>query len=452
MTRRPALVLAALVVALGLPVLGATPASADIALPGVPIEQPSTDPSEPLPLEAGTWTDTLQGAQGAADSAHQFVYRRTMRASTVFIGVTGANSVENDRVDVVASLPSGEECASDYSESGYENAFGSFGARLYIGPDEPNDGDSACLVADELRFTVSRGTKNVSSPVPVSIRIVEEAPTTSDVTTLPAQPETPRVEVPDVPEGDDLVGADTFEDARYLDDGSYRTTVGEGEQKFWRVRLGWGQQLSTRLRLPAADDATLERIGGFGPNVELVLVDPLLNTFREGVEDAVTSGDYGDEPVTMRDGTSPVAYDNRFGDGVAILPGDYWVTVSVDAPDDRAPIEVPMQLEVQVLGEPGAGAPAFPATVQSPTGDAGPDGYAADTPYLVSPGTFAADVSGSTDAPEPEDDGEASDGSATDDAAADDDTTRRVAGLGAGALGLACCAAGVLLLARRRRG
>ncbi len=177
------------------------------------------------------------------------------------------------------------------------------------------------------------------------------------------------------------------------------------------------------------------------PVVELTMLDPRFATLQ-GVVDGYAVSTYWD-PATegvLFDGTPPVALANRFTSLPAVVPGDYWVGVSVQGAEGREPLDVPVTLAVDVVGETD-GVPPRPQGVQGPGGTAAPAGYSADTPFLVGEATWSESVTGSAAARGGDDEAGAPGG--TDDA-------RRVAGLVVGGVSLACCAAGVALLMRRR--
>ena len=417
----------------------ALPPPADpVDLGGTPVEV-STDPRVPTVLTAGLWSDVLTGSGDLEGNAHQFRYERTMGESTVLVGVTGVAAEEfSDGIAVVVTAPDGSTCSDASTGSGaYGTAFGLLAVADAASYGDRND---ACLTGDALAITVRRSVSDPVQDLPITIRVVEEAPVRDAEAALPAVPDPVPFSAPTPGEPTPVTGVASFADAPELTTGTWSDTVLEGTERLYRVRLGWGQALAVRLDVAAqsADDAAvLDAEFSSDPTVDLTLFDPLRSDFGGDVDDADPTGAYGDEADVLLEGTAPVAYLNRYDDTGATVPGDYWVSVAVTpAPVDREPLAVPVELSLAVVGEPGE-PPTFPQTVAAPDTGAGPEGYDPATPYLVADGVFAAEVSGTPRGPG------AADGA--------DPEVRRVAGLVVGGLSLVALAAGAVLLRRRGR-
>lgn len=84
--------------------------------------------------------------------------------------------------------------------------------------------------------------------------------------------------------------------------------------------------------------------------MELELVDPLLDTFTDVVKGCESSGAYGDASLVLDDGTPPLTNLSRFEQTSGRWPGDYWVSLAVAPADDRDPLDVPVELSVEVSG------------------------------------------------------------------------------------------------------
>lgn len=442
---RIAAVAAALAVALGVGAWTAYAAAEPVDLGGQPVPggAGSTDRNHPTSLTAGLWRDTL-GA--GTDDEHYFRYERRMRESTVHVGVVGVSQdPAGDGVGV--QVFAGETDCGNYSDDpGSYAAHSVFGIAVHVGPDDVGDLESECLRAPSLAVVVNRGYSSSSMDLPVAIKIVEEAPVVELDPDDPGLPD-PESEIsysaPDGTDPEDLDGGSSFDGAPGLDpsgDGvTVRTIVTEGSETLYRVPVDWGQQVVASARVPRMDEATEELTGGSGPYLDLRIVDPLRSVVGDAGTDETTTGSYGTERAELSRGTYPLRYLNLFADQSPDVPGDFWVAFAVQGVPDgagRAPLDVPVELTIAVVGDAGGGAPEHQATVQAPGGGAGPDGYSADTPYLVGDGEFSAVASGNPFAPESEDD--------------DWWGPRRAVGLGVGVVSLACCAVGAVWLTRRR--
>lgn len=425
--------------------VGATTPAPDLPDPvdlgGTRVEV-STNPQEPTPLTAGLWADTLSGPGAPPANAHWFSYRRTMQYSSVLVGVTATSSADSDSLDVTVFDPQGTVCTQDSTSSNSSIPASAFGVLASVPPDDLGATEDPCVSADHLDVRVTRGSSTAEGDLPIALRVVEEAPVRGTEEDLPPIIEAPTVSAPDPTAPSPVDGAtSSFDDAPDLEPGAtVSDAVPEGGEHLYRVRLDWGQALAVQVDLPAQDEATVEALVGDTPDVDLTLFDPLRNSFDTGHDLAVTDESFGEEAVSLFDGTRPVTYLNRFDDGLVSVPGDYWVSVSVAPPYDpaREPVEVPIEVTVDVTGEVGE-APSFPEAVLSGNGERGPDGYARTTPYLVDVGDFRAEVSGTPDVADERATG--SEGDETD--------VRRTAGLALGAASLLSILAGALLLRRR---
>lgn len=452
MRRRPALVavacLAWLTVTTGYGAAAAEP-PAPIDLGGVPLPggTGSTTPDDPTVIGPGLWADTLGGSE--AKNLHHFVYERRIKDSTVHIGVIGAPaSTDSDGIRVEAGVLEEEgnlvSCGSDDDSTGFGLPYSLMGAAIDVGASAADATDRvACVRADTIQIAVNRGYGSNIAELPIAIKVVEEAPV-SGAASLPEPGEEVTFDVPSPGSAEDLRGGSSFEDAPQLDavagGVSLATEVTQGTEQLWRVGVQWGQQLVVRATAPVGSEADLEGLC-CGIPLRVRLVDPRREVFalKTDAEGQQAEGSFDDdEAVEMVAGSRPLLYRNRFSDLLPDVPGDFWVAVSaspVDPDSDREPLDIPVELTVAVSGE-VAGEPGYPSVVVSPDDSAGPAGYSADEPFLVAEGTFSAVASGN-----PVIDGDA-DGAWL--------SGRRWAGLGLGAVSLACLAAGVVRVRARR--
>ncbi|WP_347892656.1 hypothetical protein [Nocardioides secundeburneus] len=395
----------------------------------------SNNPAEPTPLTAGLWSNTLSGPGAPKANAHQYSYARRIENSTVLVSVTGVSEeTSSDTIQVVAATSAGDACGSDAVGSDSTTPGTAFGAIVLVASSTFGE-TSPCQTAPVLAIEVNRSSSSLEGDLPYTLRIVEEAPVVSPEGDLPAYDGAPVPVVPEPGEPEELSGAASFEDAPTVGTGTYAGTVPEGTERLYRVRLGWGQRFSVRVDLPPQDDLDSS------PSVDLGTFDPMHNTFSGGVGDVDESGYYGSEGDTLYTGLPAVAYLARFDGALAVtVPGDYFFSiVAQPAPDDREAVEIPVEVSVEVTGEPGP-APEFRRIVSAPGGnEEAPAGYDPSTPYLVGDDELSAVVG---DAPVAAEGGSGGGSSG--------DATRRTSGLVVGALSLVSLAAGVVLLRRRR--
>lgn len=417
-----------------------------IDLGGEPLEggKGSTNPAEPTVLGPGLWSDSLGGSD--AQNVHHFTYDRRIRDSTVHVGVVGspptmdadALKVDVGYVDETGNFTS---CSSDDDSITYGIPQSVLGTAVSIGQTAADSTDRPpCLTAATLGIEVSRGSSSVTAPMPVAIKIVEEAGV-SDPVSLPEPEETVSFDVPEPGDAEDRPGATSFDDAPELDASAegvtVATTLPQGSEQLWRVGVDWGQQVVARVTADRADEADFE--GRYsGVPVRVRLVDPRRELFafsNEAADDESPDGSYQvDEAVDIVAGGPPLRYRNRYDDEVPLVPGDYWIAVSVgpvDPTSDLDPLDVPVELTVAVTGE-TSGVPSYPGVVTSPDEGAQIDGYSPDEPFLVAEDTFSAVASGNP---------VSGDGWFS---------TRRWAGLGLAAVSVLCLGAGVVRLRARR--
>jgi len=442
-----AALLAAGVLLVGAPGWAAGTAGADVDLGGTPLTAVSTDPADPTPVEAGLWSDVLSG--GAGGAPHQLVYRRTMAGSQVHVGVTGVpGTTEVEGLEITTGTATGDstDCASATDSSSY-GARAPFGVSVVVGASEPGQQDVACRETEEVRIVLGRGTFASDVDLPIALRVVEEAPAEAgDPDAFDAEGDPPLARRPEPGQVEATDGATAFLDAPELGSGTWSDAVPIGGVALYRVRLDRGQSLAVGVQVASKDPDAEEALGFSSPGVELGLVDPTRTLGQDVLGDSVTSTTYADpgaDQDVLVDGLPPVSWLRGFDSEIASLPGDYWVVLAVDAVDDLpAPLSVPVEITLEVEGEagPGPGAPAYPEVVTGPGGTAGPEGYAAATPYLVGPDEFAAEVAADPGAPALG--GGGGDGRSV---------VRTTGGAALGVAGLMCLAGGAVLLRRRGR-
>ncbi|HST67836.1 MAG TPA: VWA domain-containing protein [Mycobacteriales bacterium] len=179
----------------------------------------------------------------------------------------------------------------------------------------------------------------------------------------------------------------SFNDAPLLQPGSYAGSIGSGETRFYRVRLGWGQRLAYQLVVPAQAGVGIQSAALY-----VTLSSPL----RAKVEQSSGTPTYqligGKEDQSMHGSTAaPVRWSNRESSSSAIrlysVDGDYFIVLDASYPLARPMFTMPFRLTVATDGavEPG------PSYVTDPAGSASPAPSA--SPTAVASG--GADGSGS---------------------------------------------------------
>jgi len=422
--------------AAGAPLPSALPSAEPVDLGGQPVDG-STDSQRPTALDAGLWTASL-GAQG---QPQYFVYERQIEDSTVHIGVVGTPpAVEYDGFTIAATVvtdeePAGVDCGSGDASSDTTFPDAVIGDQVVVGDED--SADDPCRAVGTIAVKVERASTSTTDPMPIAIKVVEEAPVADR-----GEPVADDAELGyDLPEPGDPVdgpqGARSFDEAPILDahDGpvTIAAEVTEGTTLLWRVPVDWGEQLVVLGELPTvAEDGPLLNV-----SVQVRLVQPSRDVFALTESGEYYYGNYvADERTRLIAASHALRYDNRYRDFEPMLPGDHWVAVSVEpAPEERAAMLAPVELTIAVASADEA-EPTYKGAVLAQGGGSGPDGYSPDTPYLVGDGEFSAVASGNPFTPETED--EAWWG------------PRRGAGIGLGVVSLACCAGGAIWLSRRR--
>ncbi|KAA1427962.1 hypothetical protein [Nocardioides antri] len=433
--------LAAAAAAIALGVGAWTPYDAAAAEPvdlgGQPVDG-STNPASPTVVEAGLWTSSL----GPQSQPQHFTYDRQIKDSTVHVGVIGTPVTGgSDGIQIDAQVPTPDdtaptECDSDYFTTDSTVPQALVGAEVIVGGEDPTD---PCRGAGTVTIRVTRYDSSSTGELPYALKIVEEAPVTE-----PGEPLPEDVELTyDAPAPTDAAstpeGAVSFDDAPVVapHDGpvTIATEITEGTELLWKVPLTWGEQLVVRGDLAGGvtyeEDPELADVA-----VYLRIVQPTRDVSALTESDHYSYNVFGEKTARFFAATYPLRYTNRYGDLLPALPGDHWVAVSVEPPAERAPMAVSVELTF-ALEEVDVAPPTYQDAVLAQGGGDGPDGYSADTPYLVGDGEFAAVASGNPFTPETEDDSWWG--------------PRRYAGLGLGVVSLASCAAGAVWLARTRR-
>lgn len=397
----------------------------------------STDPSGPREIAPGLWSATLKGSP----LTQYFTYDRRISGSTVWIGVAGApQSSDSDAIKVEAGVKAADgtetSCGSDDDSSDYPVLHAVLGSSVIVGNEEGSTGDT-CRNAASLGIRVSRGSSSNQADLPYVIKVVEEAPVSA-----PGGEEDKEIAytVPEPGTAKETPGAASFEDAPELDARSGKVTISatitEGTELLWRVPLAWGDVPVVRVDVPEASAADAETFGYGGPDLSLHLIDPLRARYRyldTSTDDSATGeyldwGDEADGDVLVTAGL-PVRRANGH------LPGDNWISLAVEPATDREPVDIPVQITVDLTTIDDA-EPTYDKTVLSFDKGGVPSGYSPDRPFLVAEDTFSGAASGNPVVTDDDGDGWL-DG-------------RHGAGIGLAVVSVACLAGGLVRLRARR--
>ncbi|WBB57892.1 VWA domain-containing protein [Streptomyces sp. WMMC500] len=163
---------------------------------------------------------------------------------------------------------------------------------------------------------------------------------------------------------EDITGGTGFNDAKAIGPGVWRDELLPAQMRFYKVDVGWGQQL--RYRVEFANEPTLDGAAGVSSFADTDLYAPGRAFVGDGPYRSSRS--YYGEPVASDLGTVPVSWTNRYETAAEVAPvrrgGAYYLSVSLgpDAARFAENTAVGVVLRVDVLGEekagPGHGAPA----------------------------------------------------------------------------------------------
>lgn len=155
-----------------------------------------------------------------------------------------------------------------------------------------------------------------------------------------------------------VTGSPNIASATLVGPGRYSDTILIGETQFFAVELDWGQQLVCEPTL-GASAAVAQGLEGVRPTAWTRVFGP----YRGELTRAHSGSTYsGTADVTLSESTPPVRYLNRehFSTDAAAVAGTYYCAVTLEGDAEDAGVgEVPLELAIDVLGEAGAGAPAY---------------------------------------------------------------------------------------------
>ena len=392
-------------------------------------------------LTAGVWTDVIGPVDSDTDE-RWYRYERTMKGSTLLVGTTllGHDGGDRDSIALEVQTPEGDSC--NLAAGGSVGVrFELFGIGTRVGGGEGVEPEDPCL-AGPLLIKIDRSNDiGRERPSRYSLRVAEE-PAVEDAGNLPGglAYDDGTYRAPQVSgSGTPVEGGDSLGDATELENGRYRGRIVPGEIQVFKMKVGWGQQLSARVRTEVAD-AALVRAGLQQTPATLDLFNPLGAQVPDDLEGAETYGALAPRAATTQSvSTLPVRWQNHEGTSTTYVAGWYYVAYAAapDREDDSA--ELPFTLDVEVQGD-EAGVPSY-----------------ADGAKLLTDSTQAeVDDEGDSSGTASKSDGKPSkkaEKSATKPDSGDKDsissTVKLAAAGGLGLVALACAAVGVLLIVKR---
>ena len=165
-------------------------------------------------------------------------------------------------------------------------------------------------------------------------------------------------------EGAPIVGGGSFADAPLLAPGSYRDTLLPGERLYYGVKLEAGQQLRVRAKLDVkAGEVGREVADGFSIGLQTPLRE-VITDYDDDLIGNTTVGDVEDEFNVVY--PAAVAISGARGEIDYTGPGIWYPSLYLIA-DERRPakVELPVELELEVIGDPQPDASPEPTPAQA---------------------------------------------------------------------------------------
>ncbi|MFC8227537.1 VWA domain-containing protein [Streptomyces sp. NPDC057287] len=248
------------------------------------------------------------------------------------------------------------------------------------------DGSRTCDEAGRYLLVVERQSKKDSDTArwPLELVYGVEKPLAGGVTPAQSEPEYGKGgEQAPLPTGDprDVRGGTGFNDAVQLGRGVWRDRILPSQTLWYKVPAGWGQQV--RYDVEFANEPTVEGAAATYSYGGTQLFTPARLPVGSGGEFRSTAL-YGGRPATLRMGSVPVAWTNRYESAAAVRPvhagGDFYiaVTLGAKAAEIAENPRIGVVLRVAVLGDELAG-PQHGARARAESGDPGNPAGAADS-------------------------------------------------------------------------
>ncbi|MCB5909393.1 VWA domain-containing protein [Streptomyces sp. SF28] len=165
----------------------------------------------------------------------------------------------------------------------------------------------------------------------------------------------------------DVTGGTGFNDARALRQGVWRDRLLPAQTLWYKVPVGWGQQL--RYDVEFANEPTVKGRGGRFSFGRTQVYTPHRAPVGSGTGEFTSQTLYTGRPASLRMGTVPVAWTNRYETNPNVTPvhskGDFYiaVTLGAKAAEIARDRQIGVVLRVAVLGTAKAGPQAGSAAL-----------------------------------------------------------------------------------------
>ncbi|MEU9110720.1 VWA domain-containing protein [Streptomyces sp. NPDC048483] len=247
------------------------------------------------------------------------------------------------------------------------------------------DGTDGCDKAGRYWFVVERKADKGSdaSRWPLELMFHVEHPLKKGVTPAQSEPEygaggkeatlptgTPKA----------VTGGTSFNDARPLTQGVWRDKVLPSQTLWYKVPVGWGQQL--RYDVEFANEPTVRGYSAVSSYGGTEVYTPARMPVGRGTGEFSPHVPYNGRPAALSMGTVPVAWTNRYESDINVVPvhgkGSFYiaVTLGAQASEIAQNPQIGVVLRVAVLGKAKSGPQTGAAVVKS-AADGGP-GSSAD--------------------------------------------------------------------------
>ncbi|PGH49407.1 VWA domain-containing protein [Streptomyces sp. Ru87] len=326
-------------------------------------------------LEPGQYLDTL-GPNEKRYYAVELDGVSTADFSATAVPQPGAPVEVADtlRTELHAGEDGGRVCESSTEMFGQDEGATPITSGVSRIPDE--DSGTDCHTAGRYWLAVERGTKkgSDSSRWPVELTFHVKQPLKRGTTPAQSEPEygAGGKDAAALPGGTPrkVAGGTGFNDARKLGTGVWRDTVLPSQTLWYKVPVGWGQQL--RYDVEFANEPTVEGGSTSGISYGATQVyTPDRQPVGTGTGEFSPTTVYDGKPRALRMGTVPVAWTNRYESDPNVVPvhdrGDFYiaVTLGAEAAGFAENPQIGVVLRVAVLGTektgPEHGAPAVRA-------------------------------------------------------------------------------------------
>ncbi|HHW84079.1 MAG TPA: VWA domain-containing protein, partial [Actinomycetales bacterium] len=350
------------------------------SITGTPVQGTQDAATAPTIEVGGQYTDTIP----PSDTTLHYAIPRQFEGSSIHVGLTTRTDVGNAQFMMYLSTPSGEVCGRGNAFTLSSRAAVAMLSGSLVAPGG-HDQDDECITAEELILSLE-STRFTSGSEGTAFEFVVTEEPRRDLGTPPpprAESDAPRawsLGIPADGSGGEVVAGSSFNDPTVLEPGSYRSEILTGETQVYAVEVDWGQQVRAQAHVDAHPFP--------GPGTPILGSSlEIYSPQRGAVSDSLSRGDgegkdaviTRDTPQLMSSAAPTVQWDfqnNISSRDAPILPGTYYVVLSLDERDSRA-ASLPYTLSIEVVGEAGAGAPVYDP---QPIGQASPSPEPSPTP------------------------------------------------------------------------